>query len=954
VAITNQTVDAYLRCAAKVGFVAAGRTGVPHAYAHMLRQDLSEYSLKADRCLVEKHDPRRTLKCQTVTHSDFESGADLILANTVVADDFECSIDGLVRSRGGSATGTSCYVPILFSLDQSVSKHQRMLLAFAALVVGRLQTDRPKIGMIIAGPHCRTVKVDVESLARKMQMVVDKIRSIMAQAAPVRTVFNTHCALCEFREECHKSAHDRDELGCLPGIREGEIKALEAKGIFTTKQLSYTYRLRRRPAKLRNRPSPYSHALRALAIRENRVHIVDRPMIPTANVQIYVDLEGGSECRDVYLVGVLVERERQLQSHSIWSDSNNGESELAEQLAELLKKEGYPLAFHYGGYESRVFRRWAAEFPKLLPKDWVSTRLVNILSLMRARVYFPTFSNSLKEIGGYLGSRWETQEASGLTSLCWRRNWMSTKSTVEKSKLLSYNCDDCAALRTVTRYLQTLDQPEMKPNAESCNPVDVKSLTTLDDTKKWGERQFALGSFEKVADAAYFDYQRARLSLHSPKRAGSVTRVRSFLPHSYPKPNRIVWTKARKCWHCGSSDVFRHPSKYHEKLNFDLRVSPGCVKRWITLYRTPYLRCQTCGLPFLPHSYKSKQQYGSTLIAWVTYMNVVGYLSLRQLERLLTEMLGMHIRGGKIHSLKRMAADRYRRTFKGLLHNLVNGDLIHADETAVSLKETDGYVWVFASTKSVVYLYRSTREGAFLSETLKDFKGVLVSDFYAAYDSVPCVQQKCLVHLMWDINRDLLKHPFDDDLKEIATGFGDLLRDIIATVDRFGLRSRNLKRHMTGVNAFYRSLADNRQRNELSEHYVKRFGKYRDKLFAFLLFDGVPWNNNNAEHAIKKFAKYRRVLIDRTMTEGGLDDYLVLLSICVTCEYRGISFFDFLLSGKSDIDSFVPHGVRRRSTLRYGFNSGASVRRLPGHVLFGRGELEATVVQSQAGHEGDG
>jgi hypothetical protein len=41
-------------------------------------------------------------------------------------------------------------------------------------------------------------------------------------------------------------------------------------------------------------------------------------------------------------------------------------------------------------------------------------------------------------------------------------------------------------------------------------------------------------------------------------------------------------------------------------------------------------------------------------------------------------------------------------------------------------------------------LYSLTREGTFLKETLGDFDGVLVSDFYAAYDSVTCHQQKCL------------------------------------------------------------------------------------------------------------------------------------------------------------------------------------------------------------------
>jgi len=87
--------------------------------------------------------------------------------------------------------------------------------------------------------------------------------------------------------------------------------------------------------------------------------------------------------------------------------------------------------------------------------------------------------------------------------------------------------------------------------------------------------------------------------------------------------------------------------------------------------------------------------------------------------------------------------------------------------------------------------------------------------------------------------------------------------------------------------------------------------KYRDKLFTFLKYDGIPWNNNNAEHAIKQFAYYRENTIG-TMKETGLSDYLVLLSICQTCQYKGVSFLQFLLSKERDVDSFCQGKQRKR------------------------------------------
>jgi hypothetical protein len=88
---------------------------------------------------------------------------------------------------------------------------------------------------------------------------------------------------------------------------------------------------------------------------------------------------------------------------------------------------------------------------------------------------------------------------------------------------------------------------------------------------------------------------------------------------------------------------------------------------------------------------------------------------------------------------------------------------------------------------------------------------------------------------------------------------------------------------------------------------------YQDKLFTFIRHDGVPWNNNNAENAIKRFAYYREDTVG-IMREAGLNDYLMLLSLYMTCRFKGISFLKFLLSKERDIDAFCARPrMRRRS-----------------------------------------
>jgi hypothetical protein len=116
------------------------------------------------------------------------------------------------------------------------------------------------------------------------------------------------------------------------------------------------------------------------------------------------------------------------------------------------------------------------------------------------------------------------------------------------------------------------------------------------------------------------------------------------------------------------------------------------------------------------------------------------------------------------------------------------------------------------------------------------------------------------------------------------------------------------------VERFYRQIAKSTLESESAAKVKDRLEKNRDKLFTFLSYDGVPWNNNNAEHAVKPFAMVRQ-LIGGLATEKSLREYLVLLSICETCKYTGVDFLDFLRSGEKDIHAFAdPPDTRERNS----------------------------------------
>jgi len=171
-------------------------------------------------------------------------------------------------------------------------------------------------------------------------------------------------------------------------------------------------------------------------------------------------------------------------------------------------------------------------------------------------------------------------------------------------------------------------------------------------------------------------------------------------------------------------------------------------------------------------------------------------LSNEKISEHVATVFDVPILGTMVNTIKHDMAKKYEPTYRAILKLIASDHLVHADETKGVVGGGGGhYVWIFANLTSVAYVYSASREASILNEFLAGFTGVLVSDFYGGYDAMPCEQQKCLIHLMRDINEDMLKHPFNDELTFVAKRFGVFLREIVETIDKYGLKTFHQKKH---------------------------------------------------------------------------------------------------------------------------------------------------------------
>jgi predicted RecB family nuclease len=916
--ITREVIEPFLKCRYKGHLKLTGEQGSPCDYEVLSGERRERLRLTATAKLLARHSECEVLRLLAVSREVLRRGVPLILEATVESEGFSVRFDALQRAAGPSALGDFHYVPVLYHETERPGREQRALLAVLGLILERVQGKRPEWGLLFHGQGCELRRVKLGAEAQSARRTLQGLKEIQGAGTPPRLLLNPHCQVCEFRQRCHAEATAKDDLSLLRGMGEKEIAKHARRGIFSVTQLSCTFRPPKRGKRSTPGRQPHLHALQALALREGKVYILGSPELPSASTRIYFDIEGDPERRFDYLLGMIVEANGAIERHSFWADTPAEEPQLFQRLLDVVARfEGCQL-YCYGGYEAAFLRRISKVLePQGLAESLLS-RLVNVLTVVHAHVYFPTWSNGLKDIGRFLGCRWTAADASGIQSVVWRHRWEETRSVGFKDMLTTYNLEDCAALRKVTEFLYAVcpgPPPGGIPTSMNHEGHAVARVTEVGPEfkrREWCHATFAVPDFEFVNQRAYFDYQRDRVFVRASKPLQrNCTRLARGKRKKKLRANRRVEIDSQACPACGGGELTRSQDGRLTRFMLDLRISRG-IRRRVTRFSTTRHHCVACGKEFLPADYLRLEEHGHALKSWAMYEHVAHRASIYSIAETIQDCFGLPVTASDVCDCQLKLARYYEGTYQQLLERIVAGGLIHADETEVHLKgKGKGYVWVFTSMEEVVFLYRKSREGGFLPDLLKGFRGVLVSDFYAVYDSLECAQQKCLIHLMRDFNHDVQASPWDEELKALASRFGELLRRIVATIDLYGLRKRHLGKHGRDVDGFFRVLAEQEYRSELAEGYRARLLKNREKLFTFLHYDGVPWNNNNAEHAIKKFADYRQ-LADGQFSEAGLRQYLLLLSLCLTCRYKRVGLLKFLLSRETDIDLFCRTSSKRR------------------------------------------
>jgi predicted RecB family nuclease len=425
--ITAHEVISYFECRTKAELISQA---VSSSEADVVLDLLQDYQ-RAARSYVERATGRTLIDFKQLT--DVRPIRDLQYAIDCASTFFHRDqIDTHLAEAycRSSRVLNSSISPIFFCPFDRVQPWSRTVLVFAALAIERFTGSTPAICYICFGqpPILKTVRLNWPNQHLAMLREFANARSA-GQLSSV--TLNAHCSICQYRARCLRTATDEDGLSLVSSIPEKERRKLQSKGITTITQLSYTYRPRR---KRRPHATPRlvnslvirknDHRLKALAIRKKQVHILHAEPAAVAGTPVYFDVEGIPGWDTYYLAGMRFNSGTDWIERSFWTDTRMEERDVWAQCLRVLSSIDNPYLVHYGSYESRFLVRMKERYPDTIKDLDHFDRMVdgsrNLLKTMYASIYFPTFTNGLKEIAGYLGFTWSDP--------VWSKNWTSVRS----------------------------------------------------------------------------------------------------------------------------------------------------------------------------------------------------------------------------------------------------------------------------------------------------------------------------------------------------------------------------------------------------------------------------------------------------------------------------------------------------------------------------------------------
>jgi len=353
----------------------------------------------------------------------------------------------------------------------------------------------------------------------------------------------------------------------------------------------------------------------------------------------------------------------------------------------------------------------------------------------------------------------------------------------------------------------------------------------------------------------------------------------------------------KHCPHCGTP--LPAPSERRFRLIEDIpEMHPEVTEHCIPRHWCP--TCQKLVEPPVADALPGAT-FGHRLVALTAWLHYGLGTTLSQILAVLRHAVHFTLTAGGLMNAWRRLAAILHAWYEQIAREVKDAGVLHGDETGWRVAGRTVWLWCFTTAKATYYLIDRCRGSPALRKFFtEEFAGILITDFWAAYNVVVCAaRQVCLVHLFRELEKV--------DEKDTSAGwaaFRKKLKRLLGDAIRLGARREETP---SETFASRRARLDTRRdellatswENANARRLVKRLRRHRNDLFTFLDHPGVPSDNNHAEREIRPAVIIRKnSLCNRS--ENGANVQAILMSVYRTLKLRRLDPLETIVAALKD------------------------------------------------------
>ena len=376
---------------------------------------------------------------------------------------------------------------------------------------------------------------------------------------------------------------------------------------------------------------------------------------------------------------------------------------------------------------------------------------------------------------------------------------------------------------------------------------------------------------------------------NTPKRRKHPGAKQGHPGHRRAKPKKIDKRRThrlKRCPHC--SGPLQRCDRKRTRTTEDIPEQIQPVVTEHTIYRDYCPKCKKDVEPVVPDA-MPHATIGHRAIALTAWLHYGLGVTIDQIIDILSYHLQTKLTPGGLIDAWRRLAEILLAWYEQIAEEAKNSAYLHADETGWRVNGQGCWLWCFTNDRNCYYTIEYCRGSPVLQKFFTEaFDGVLITDFWAAYDSVDAAdRQKCLPHLLRELEKVDLRND-SAEWRAFSKKLRRLLRDGMRLRKRPDFAPGKFQSRVDRLNERLGKLAAEEHTDNDTRRLTKRLRKYSEYIFAFLDYADVPADNNFAERQIRP-AVILRKNSQSNRSDRGAATQAVLMSVYRTLRLRGLN-----------------------------------------------------------------